>query len=345
MRRILHVHFKPKHNVGDAAVVLAVRQLVEARLGKIRWTSMVMKSLRLEASPRLVRHINAHDLVIIGGGGFCSKFALPLNDDLIAAVRKPIVLFGVGHNRHYGDSGLDAGQRQSLQLLGQKAALCGVRDRLTLDMLEELGIRATLTGDPALYLQPRKPWRVPPRRPPAIGFNIACHGWGGQAELFQPTLDMFRRVIRRLVAGHDPGLFYMVHTDVEKPVAKRLAREFPGLRICRQPAPKLRYMYGQLDLVISMMLHSSILAFAAGTPVINIAYDDKNRAFLEDVGQAQRCFSVQDVTADAVIAACEPVLTAAPSRGNDGVRATYGDEMDKFAGQIAALCGRPGIEA
>ena len=96
MPRILHVHFKAKHNVGDSAVVKAVRELVESSIGRVAWSSMLMRALREEPTARMLRFIDSHDLVIIGGGGFCSKYALPLNESLVAKIRPPVVLFAIG---------------------------------------------------------------------------------------------------------------------------------------------------------------------------------------------------------------------------------------------------------
>jgi polysaccharide pyruvyl transferase WcaK-like protein len=338
MPRILHVHFKAKHNVGDAAVVAAVRELTASVVpGRISWSSLLVRALREPASDRQLRFIDSHDLVVIGGGGFCSKYALPLNDALIAKIKPPIVLFGVGHNRHLGEAGLDEQQLASLRLLAQKAALCGVRDRLTQGLLGLLGVETLLTGDPALFLRPRRPWRVPPRRPPAIGINVACHGWSRQQELLAHVLDLYRAVIAGLSARRSPQLLYMVHTDREVPVARELRREFRALRVCRYPPAQLLYLYGRLDLTVSMMLHASILACAAGTPVVNVAYDEKNRAFMEDTGHPGRCFPVGEASADAVLGACEGLLSAGPPREPGLARTLYGDAMDSFLARLAVL--------
>lgn len=337
MPRVLHVHFKAKHNVGDAAVVEAVRQLAGSALGRrVTWTSMLVSRLREPASDRLLRFIDSHDLVIIGGGGFVSKHALPLNDELIAKIRAPIVLYGIGHNRHFGDPELGREQQASLALLARKATLVGVRDSATLRMLASLGAQPLLTGDPALFLCPRKPWRVPPRLSPAIGINLACHGWGQQKALLDHVLALYADVLRRLAASHAPQVLYMVHTDTEVPVALSLRREFPSLRICRYPAAKLLYVYGRLDLALSMMLHSSLLACAAGTPVVNVAYDEKNLAFMEDIGHTDRCFPVSSARTDAVHRACDAILDGC-SREPGLARRTYGAAMDEFVSQLAAL--------
>jgi polysaccharide pyruvyl transferase WcaK-like protein len=337
MSRILHVHFKAKHNVGDAAVVQAVRQILGEAAGRISWSSMLMRELREEPTARRLRFIDSHDLVIIGGGGFCSKYALPVHAAFVERIQPPIVLFGIGHNRHFGEPALDSRQLESLAALGRRAALTSVRDRVTQQLLAGFGVTATLTGDPALYLAARAPWRVPQRRHPAIGINVACHNWTLQAQLHESVINMYRNVLRRLLSDCDPQLYYMVHTDLEIHLARQLRREFPALRICRLPADKLLYMYGRLDIALSMMLHASILACAAGTPSVSVAYDEKTPAFFADIGQSHRCFSVVEAQADAVYAACREALATRDRL--PAVRDCYGPSMANFAAQIAALLG------
>jgi polysaccharide pyruvyl transferase WcaK-like protein len=336
MPRILHVHFKPKHNVGDAAVVLAIRQLVGDALPGTRWTSLPVKALRGPPTAQLLRSINGHDAVIVGGGGFCSKFALPLDAALVAAIEPPIALFGVGHNRHFGDPGLDDAQRASLAQLAGRARLVGVRDGATQALLAGLGAPARLTGDPAIFLRPVRPWWPPRRRRPlGIGLNLAAHGWTGQADGLDRAIALFRDALGALAA--DADLWYLVHTDRERAAAAALRRAFPRLRTCRYPAAKLLWAYGRLDLVVSMMLHSSIFAFAAGVPVVNVAYDEKNRAFLEDLGHPERCLPVGEATSAALEAACRATL-ADPRREQDrATRSRYEAEMREFVGQFAAL--------
>ncbi len=340
MPRVLHVHFKPRHNVGDAAVVLAIRQLVEAQLPGVRWSSLTMRALRERPTARLLRFINGHDAVIVGGGGFCSRHALPLDDGLVAAIEPPLTLFGVGHNRHLDDPDLDERQRASLGLLARRARRVSVRDRTTVALFAELGVDATLTGDPALFLQPRRAWFGPRRRRPrAVGFNLACHGWSGQEQQLEALLALYREVIHTLGAAGDTDLWYLVHADAERALARQLRRDCPGLRICHLPPAQLLHAYGQLDLVLSMMLHSSLFAFAAGVPVVNLAYDEKNRAFLDDIGHPERCLPCTGITADAVLQACRTALGQPDKAGAAALRDRYAQATRAFVADFAAGCG------
>jgi polysaccharide pyruvyl transferase WcaK-like protein len=128
-----------------------------------------------------------------------------------------------------------------------------------------------------------------------------------------------------------------VHTDSEVPIARRLRRSVPRLRVVRAGAPALRWFYGELDLMLSMMLHSSILAFAAGTPVVNLAYDDKNRAFMADTGHPERCLDGLTATLSEVLLASRSALAAGrlpPDR-----LSAWHDATRHFVARLIALPG------
>jgi polysaccharide pyruvyl transferase WcaK-like protein len=335
--RILHVHFRTHGNVGDAAVVLAIRQLVDAAVPGVRWSARPMQLLRGAPDPGVLAFVNAHDLVIVGGGGFCSRFALPLDAGLLAGITAPLVLFGVGYNRNAGDPPLDDAQRASLAAIGHQARLVSVRDGATGALFAALGRDAVLTGDPAVFLRPQRPWWPRRRRRPrAIGVNLAAHGWTGQAAGLAGVVDAVAAALRALAADGDTECFYLQHTRAEDAVLRRLARELPGLRRCRYAAPGLAWTYGQLDLVVSMMLHSTLLAFAAGVPVVNVAYDDKNTAFFADLGRPERSLPAATVTAAALVTACRAAL-AAPRDREQALRARYAAATDGFVRGLAAL--------
>ncbi len=82
----------------------------------------------------------------------------------------------------------------------------------------------------------------------------------------------------------------------------------PGLRVFHLPAPQLAWAYRQMNLVVSMMLHSSIMAFAAGVPFVNIGYDDKNRAFMSDIGRLDYFLPATDLTRERLLAAGETAI-------------------------------------
>lgn len=282
--RIAHFHFRTRHNVGDAAVVAAMRMLLEVPLARPRWTSYRMRLLASPPTPGLLDEVNRHDLVIMGGGGFYSRWGLPVADEFLDGLRIPLVLFAGGLNRNLEDQPLDPLQLDSIRRLHESAALAGVRDSATAGLLAWLGLEVPLVGDPALFIRPRRPWWPLPARRPRFALNLAAHGWAGQQRWLAPAIEATSAALGELARKHEASLCYLVHADAERRLLPLLRRLMPGLHVRRYRPAELRWAYGELDLVVSMMLHSSILAAAAGVPAVNIAYDDKNEAFLRDIG-------------------------------------------------------------
>lgn len=340
--RIIHFHFRTRHNVGDEAVVLAIRELLDEALGAARWTSVRLRALQAPPARRFHDDVNRHDLAIIGGGGLYSRWGLPLDAEALAGIRIPVVVFGAGFNRNLDDGPLSPAQIDSIHRLHAQARLASVRDARTRDMLASLGHQTEHCGDPALFLRPRQPWLPRRWQRPTLGFNVAAHGWRGQDAHLEEVIETCGGVLRSLAARHGARIVYLVHGDAELKLKARLRQAIPGARILHCAAPRLAHAYRQLDLVISMMLHSSIMAFAAGTPVINIGYDDKNRAFMHDIGRIDRHIPLATLQPEALLALAGDAL--AGGRDNPADRAV----LDKHAGhtadfvrRIAALVNNP----
>lgn len=306
--RIVHFCFRPRHNVGDAAVVLAIRQLIEARTGPVSWSGMRLRVLQESLTARQLRAINRHDLAIVGGGGLYSHGGLPLDPQALAGIRIPLVVYGAGFNRNLDDAPLASAQIDSIHRLHERAALSSVRDERSRALLASLGHTAEYTGDPALFLAPRHRWWMRSARVPRIGLNFAAHDWRGQERLLDDVLQVCMPVLGEIAARHGAEICYLVHADAEKRLLPRLRRALPGLRVFHLPAPQLAWAYRQMNLVVSMMLHSSIMAFAAGVPFVNIGYDDKNRAFMSDIGRLGYFLPATDLTRERLLAAGEAAM-------------------------------------
>ena len=339
MAKLIHFHFKAKNNVGDAAVVLAIRELVDKHTGGNRWTSEFLDQLRSPLSRRMISKINRNDLAVIGGGGLYSEHALPLDASALAAVKIPIVVFGAGYNEHLGGESLDEAQLQSLRELNERAALSSVRDEVSRKLLERLGFKVPVTGDPALFLASRKT-ALRLQAPPRIGLNLATHGWRLQDQYLPALLDTLTTVGEELRREYKAQLFYLVHTRAERKVARELRRRLPGLLVCHPSAPRLLYVYQQLDLVVSMMLHSSIFGLAAAVPVINVAYDRKNHAFMQSIGHPERCVDLDEATADRLLSLARNMLNADRSlmlADELRIRETWRMRSEEFVRKLSAL--------
>jgi len=71
---------------------------------------------------------------------------------------------------------------------------------------------------------------------------------------------------------------------------------------------KLNSIISQLDLMIGTRLHSLILASGLGIPIIGVEYDPKVTSFVQEVGQEEFCFSLEDFTLERVANKIEFIL-------------------------------------
>jgi polysaccharide pyruvyl transferase WcaK-like protein len=237
-----------------------------------------------------------------------------------------------------------------VRILNKKASLCGVRDKVTQDFLHELGFESDLIGDPALFLYPEStslaPWYLWPQRKPApnairIGINVACHGWVGQEHHLERLIVVYQDVIGALAAKHPIELYYLAHTDIkaERQLAKRLKALWPNIIVCEKSPRKLKYVYEQMHLVISMMLHSSIYAFGARVPVVNVAYDTKNLAFMALIEHPERTIDVREANASALHNMAERALAEGFSNEDETKLQSLGQATQRFIARIAEKMG------
>ena len=344
--KVIHFnhHDKNNLNIGDQAHVLAIQEALARHASEP--IEFVEKSIQLlgrqvipnkfyypkskyyptflhniyrtligEGYYKVLRECNEADLVIIGGGGVYMGYLFPLNNSFIQKIKTPISIIGVGYNHNHGAPEFTPRQRKSVEVLSHQASLQSVRDAGTVAFLKQQGIDAELMCDPAIFLSEQDTKIVKRTRGVLnIGINIARHGWNNQDTLRDALVDAYAGAMKRLHKTHKVRFYYMMHQPNEKYYVSALEKK--GLSFAAvvsvDDARKLRAEYARLDLTISMMLHSTILAFGAGVPAVNVGYDDKNHAFMDMTGQLARYVSVGDVSARKLTQIIERTLQGLP---------------------------------
>ncbi|MGB1557644.1 MAG: polysaccharide pyruvyl transferase family protein, partial [Oceanococcaceae bacterium] len=256
---------------------------------------------------RLLREINSADLLVIGGGGVYMQALLPLS---------------------------------SIGCLAAKASLHSVRDQPTQDMLSKLGVGARLICDPAAFLGAPKREREVGREGLSIGLNIAAHGWARQEELLDQVVAHYAQFAHDLSNKGGVVFDYFMHHPGEHNVVRKLTDAGVKFRAIHCDAAKgMAAAYAQVDLVVSMMLHSAILAFGAGVPTISVGYDQKNQPFMALSGQDTRYLDVLELDASKLIS-----MTMGALCENDAVvreliqqKQRLQAESERFFDEVAAL--------
>lgn len=287
-------------NIGDIAVRSAVAQHLSTHLAQdvgvteVRWGRL---------TPALVEEINrTASLMVIAGGGYLAADRegnlTPRSQADMALIEQlavPVVSFGIGLNVNLKDAEQAADPRLSTEAkdsLGRfvsKHALLGVRDPFTQRSLSDAsGQDVPIVPDPVFFLDPgpdlRSRQRDAPQARPTIGLNFAFHGPHVGGNLAR-NLARYIEILGRLREETGCRFVYFPHSDPERLVFRLLRAEGLVSEQANANSPAgLIAEYGKVDLVISEMMHSAIMALSAGTPVISVGYDVKHRALFEMLG-------------------------------------------------------------
>jgi colanic acid/amylovoran biosynthesis protein len=105
----------------------------------------------------------------------------------------------------------------------------------------------------------------------------------------------------------------------------------------------IRDAYAEADLVIATRMHAAILALAAGTPVLGIAYEFKTQELLDTLGLPDWVEDIETITPGTLVARLDRVVEALPAERAalfEGVEAMRADAMEAGALVAEALADR-----
>jgi len=330
---IAHLHVADKNNKGDLAIVLAVQELLRKQFINCRIIDIPVDVLKNGGSIYL-KKINSADFVVIGGGGIFYSYFLPYNTDFIKKIKKPIIIFGVGYIREIGAPELNSVSALSVAALVDSAVLVGVRDNNTKKFLLKYGVSATkikVIGDPAVLLSEVKPTQFEKKiiRTSAknksvkslkplkslkslkplikIGLNLNYSGWLGFGKWREDILNSYRTVAEYFQENFQAEIYYFKHHPGENNIYPYL--NIKNLKVIDLVPRQQKYVYGQMDLVIGMMLHSGVLAFGAGAPEISVAYDLRNYSFAEFIGHPELVIDLANLKKGELLKRAKQVFT------------------------------------
>lgn len=281
------------YNRGDHAIIVAATQQIQ-RVAPRHSIVLVDWGGIQRAQPT-----RQDELLICGSGYFFPNSKGDLPDRIIADlidIKKTGVrlqLLGVGFNHLLKWQNLRLSSK-SEDILCELLALCSettVRDRYTKQFLAPFTSKdIKIIGDPALFID------VPPqisRKPIAgrnvkIGINIPFHG-ARATDWVRKNLAQFIDVLRRIKKTVQCDFFYFVHYDPEILIAALTVDSRIPVTLVDVDASELPGEYAKMDMHIGGMLHSCILATAAGTPSVCLAYDKKHYGFFELMDSLYYC--------------------------------------------------------
>lgn len=308
------------YNRGDHSIIVATTQHLRrldplADITTVNWEDWSAIELR-----------NTDKVLVCGSGYFFPNpdgvFPKRLHQDLQAIEQSGAELhfLGVGYNylldwRPSNEVQLPKESIDLLQRLLARAATLTVRDDNTRQFLARYADRdIAVIGDPALFLEGASTAGTDHLRglKPRIGINIPFHGYE-PTEWIKQYLREFVTTLKELQQATSCEFTYFVHYDSEVLMAALMRDQGLRLSVVNTEAEQLPAEYAKMDLHIGGMLHSCIIATAAGTPCIGLAYDEKHFGFFDLMGRREYCLRANPFDATQLLLTTLGLLENAPA--------------------------------
>lgn len=201
-----------------------------------------------------------------------------------------VMLYGCG----IGPISKERNQKRTAKVLNRYVNIISVRDRYSIDTLEQLGVTEPeihLNADPALLIDPpdTDELRSYLRRSGLVEGKsyvmIALRPWDG----FTEKIGAFAAVAEYLHREYGLiPLLYAMEPARDEAAVKAVAEKIhcPHLVLSAGTnGAEILALVRRMSLVISMRLHTLIFASGQGVPVVGIVYDPKVSGFLDYLGQ------------------------------------------------------------
>jgi len=293
-------------NMGDDAIRHALQAVLpQLELIPLPLTMRGFSQLATDRSRRRVR--NTH--LLLGGGTTIGRrnWRVPLLANLTVTGRRPLLMVGAGvedpsfQGRHSFSAG---GELKRWVPVLREFDRVTVRGPRSARLLADVGVEATVVGDPALLLGAP----LAEMEPGLLGVNL---GYG--SDLWSHSqITVLKEVAPALRRLHRAGWrFRFLVANLEDAQWTRfcvaLAQLPPGSFeevVAVRPEVFLEAV-APCHLVLGQRLHAVILAAAAGVPSVMLEYQPKCRDLMESLGAKERSFRTDRLQADVLFRALE----------------------------------------
>lgn len=306
----LHLNYKNyqqpyTYNRGDNSIIIATAQKIQ----KFTQDKALIPS---DWDKLHLLNLTPKDKILICGSGYFfpnseGKFPQRIISDLneIRNSGAELHFLGVGYNHLLGWKQLNpkdlpsASKNLVISLLGLSSTLT-VRDENTRRFLAHFTSKnISVIGDPALFIETPSISIPSPQKSNAtkIGINLPFHG-PEATKWLKNNLTRFIWVLHKLKNETKCEFTYFIHYDSENLIAKLIRDSGISLKILDRDAINLPEEYAKMDIHIGGMLHSCIIATAANTPSIGLAYDEKHHGFFELIERPVYCINANPFNPD-----------------------------------------------
>lgn len=322
-----------RHLLPSRVYVLADNEHEIFRRYRVDGAASIFEFYRPAHLPRVMRFLGESDLVVYGGGDLINGNVASMTFITLAKrLGVPVMCCGVGVLP------ITSPGRRMLTVSALNAVdLITVRDRESKERLDAMGVsrpRVHVTADPAFMLS---------ARPPSSSFSEPAHGGSSmtvginirtQDRMYSEyaswdrasCVRVFREVCDRLIRERDARILFIpmetydrrkrYHHQVFDDVLGREIRE--GLErperfviIDGMFSPEeMKALLGTVDLLISMRLHTLLMASEFGTPMVAFDYAPKVRSFMSMIGRQEHIVSMEKFGPEEIMAAIDRAMAA-----------------------------------
>ena len=231
------------------------------------------------------------DLIIVGGsnlyeGSYRWHWGVHLEVNALEKLEVPLLLLGLGTGSNFASPLHRPSNRArtEIKLLNDHARLSGVRDVITLEWLQQLGItQARLMGDPATFifnqqLQTNPQGHILITMPPRRFWSSKRQFWKVRLRgrpMFQAVMSLGETLLKDghkiVVACNDP-------IDLE--TTKDLFSDLAPRVVCPTTPEEYFQLLSESRAVISGRLHTAVAAFSLGIPFLLLDVDQRTHGFI-----------------------------------------------------------------
>ena len=267
----------------------------------------------LWVKPSFYDAIRTCDLLVVSGGDVLADYGdesikhcfFPIA--VAIALKKPVYIFAQSISQYKSEEML-----RFARFYLNKVSLITVRERLSLEYLKNIGIKAPLhlTADPAFTLRPCSDSRLkeivqaehlPDANSPIIGISVSETATRWSESSHEDFAKIMAEVCDQLINKYKAKIVFVPHVGYPNDPANddRLAgKAVRSLMINRQDVfliegdyscEELKAVIGKCALFIGARTHATIAAASMLVPTIAIAYSIKAFGIMEDILDKQKC--------------------------------------------------------
>lgn len=275
----------------------------------------------------VIDYINNNvNAVVIGGGGLlhsgsmhgsqlASGWYCPLTVEQVERINRPIIVFGIGDSRFWGQEGFNKLFKPQINQLVRQSAFFGLRNSGSIGKLSkyldsDLVEKLKLQPDPATILSYIYPLNKELRKneialQPAL--DAPCNRFGGRDE---KILMSIAEAMKELKGFRIRLVLHIVRGNADYGMAKYLDKvgvEYDVVKLYGKSPQEIMDFYVDCPLTIGMRGHGVMIPFGVGNPFIPIISHNKVTFFLEDTGITRGIFIFDPDLKDRIVEAVNQI--------------------------------------